>query len=296
MRFVSIGLAVTILLGLCGCTAEVSETVADTQDTSLSASESEETALEKTDTLVYVSLGDSIARGHGLADVEAERFSTVVEEILTEALPDTTVSVYNYGVDGLTAWGLWEKLVDGQIVIPADTDVISISLGANHILSEMIAFLTESTMGYNANDSMAELIKNVERNGSLFGGELTMIMEEIRKAAPEAKIYFLTFYDPFPGIQLDGLDGMTADVLMDDCVRQINNWIYGMAETEGYTMVDVYTAFAEAEESLIVAEIPERPLTESDLYGLDPHPNAAGHRVIGELLGEAILSERQSGR
>lgn len=289
MRFVSIGLALTILLGLCGCMAEVKETVADTQDTSLSAPESEETVLGKTDTLVYISLGDSIARGYGLSDVEAERFSTVAGEILAEALPDTAVSVYNYGVDGLTAWGLWEKLTEGQIVIPADTDVISISLGANHILSDIFSFLIGATMGLTDETYVNELQENVGRNCALFAEELTMVLEEIRKAAPEAKIYFLTFYDPFPGIQLDGLDGMTADVLIDDCVRQINNWIYGMAETEGYTVVDVYTAFVEAEESLIVAAIPERPLTENDLHGLDPHPNIAGHQVIGELLGEAIL-------
>lgn len=286
MRFVSFGLVVVMLLGLCGCTAEVSETVADT---SLSAPELEETAIEKTDTLVYVSLGDSIARGYGLANVEGERFSTVVSEILADALPDTDVSVVNYGVDGLTAWGLWEKLVDGQITIPVDTDVISISLGANHILSEIFGFLTGATMGLTDEAYVTELLDNVERNCSLFAGELTMVMEEIRKAVPDVDIYFLTFYDPFPEMQLEDV---AANGLIDSCVQQVNDVIDAAAETEGFTVVDVYTAFANHEETLILANIPDRVLSETDLYRLDPHPNAAGHRVIGELLAEAILAEQ----
>lgn len=289
MRFVSFGLVVVMLLGLCGCTAKVSETVADTQNTSLLAPESEETALEKTDMLVYVSLGDSIARGYGLADVEGERFSTVAGEILVDALPDTAVSVVNYGIDGLTAWGLWEKLTDGQIVIPEYTDVISISLGANHILSEIFGFLTGATMGLTDEAYVTELLDNVERNCQLFAGELTMVMEEIQQTAPEAEIYFLTFYDPFPGMQLEDV---AANGLIDSCIQQVNDVISRVAAVEGYTVVDAYTAFAEAEETLIFAEIPDRPLTESDLIGLDPHPNAAGHRVIGELLGEAILAKQ----
>lgn len=278
MRFVSLGLVVTMLLSLFGCTAKVTETIEDT----VLVTES-----EQPDTLVYVSLGDSIARGYGLADIEAERFSTIAGKVLTEALPDTAVSVYNYGIDGLTAGGLWDKLTDGQITIPADTDVISISLGANHIISNIFAFLSDATRALANEACGTELLANVEQNCQLFAGELTLTLDEIHKVAPDAKIYFLTFYDPFPHLQLDGF----SNTLIDSCVQQINDVIYATAVSEGFTVVDVYTAFAEAQETLLFAKIPDHSLTNNDLNGLDPHPNAVGHQVIGTLIGNAILAD-----
>ena len=86
-------------LFLSGCrVAEVPETVPpETVQVSAAA---------ETEPLVYVSLGDSIARGYGLDNISGERFSTVTAGISEE---DGPVDVYNYGLDGQTSTELLER-------------------------------------------------------------------------------------------------------------------------------------------------------------------------------------------
>ncbi|MBR4960033.1 MAG: hypothetical protein IKY52_03970 [Clostridia bacterium] len=126
-RFIFI---VWILLFLTGCqAADTKETTAETVAVS---TEAEQTPL------VYVSLGDSIARGYGLDNIAADRFSAVAGR-LWEA--DSPVEVYNYGVDGQTSTELLEMLTEVSLPGLADADVISVSIGANNVLGPAFAFL-----------------------------------------------------------------------------------------------------------------------------------------------------------
>ena len=65
------------------------------------------------------------------------------------------------------------------------------------------------------------------------------------------------------------------NVMSDTFVTMINEVIISEAETLGYEIADVYSAFEPIEEYLINGD-------GADSFLADPHPNSAGHKLIAE--------------
>ena len=81
----------------------------------------------------FVVLGDSIAHGYGLADIEGDRFSSVLASKLRGNFE--SVAAVNYGIDGLTGIGLCEKLRAGEFTQGLQgADYVLVSIGGNNIL------------------------------------------------------------------------------------------------------------------------------------------------------------------
>ncbi len=245
--------------------------------------------------IVYLSLGDSIARGYGLADVEGERFSTVAKEYwLAHGIDDVTV--YNAGVDGQDLWGVLDTVNEQADPAWAEADVVSVSIGANHILSTVWSFLSILSQ-YNLDDASAlctEFTDAVTGSCAMFDAGLPLLIEDIHRMAPDATILFLTFYDPYAALptEIPVCDSMVlVDSFLDAAVQQVNACIRSAATDADYVqVVDVYAAFADDTASLVCVEAPNdsAPAT-IDMNKMDPHPNAAGHKRIGELVGVAYL-------
>ena len=249
----------------------------------------------ETEPVVYVSLGDSIARGYGLSDIPGERFSTVAGQIWEESVP---VEIYNYGVDGQTSTELIAMLEDGMAPALADADIVTVSIGANNVLGPAFSFLYDYYIylyadppQYTARE-IAELFRiftaEADSGCAQLEEDMPLLLKTIRGINPDCQILFLTLYNPYEAVNtvfdIDGLP-VVLSALSDTYVTRINDIILtGTAETENLSLVDVYSAFKGRGQELLYAVTPgDFPSSEMDMAYMDPHPNAKGHLVIGKL-------------
>ena len=276
-----------LALFLVGCGRDTVETEsAETIPVSSSA---------ESEPVVYVSLGDSIARGYGLSDIPGERFSTVAGQIWEESVP---VEIYNYGVDGQTSTELIAMLEDGMAPALADADIVTVSIGANNVLGPAFSFLYDYYIylyadppQYTARE-IAELFRiftaEADSGCAQLEEDMPLLLKTIRGINPDCQILFLTLYNPYEAVNIvfdiDGLP-VVLSALSDTYVTRINDIILtGTAETENLSLVDVYSAFKGRGQELLYAVTPgDFPSSEMDMAYMDPHPNAKGHLVIGKL-------------
>ena len=229
--------------------------------------------------LCYVALGDSICRGYGLEDPETQRYSSLIGK-------QTGCTVYNYGVDGQTGAELIAFLRQGKADALSQADVISISIGANNLLHTLSSLLLslfskfDPTSGSAVQVDVEDLFAAVDDALAAFEQELPELMELIGEQAHNARVLFQTVYNPYRSfshfpLRLNGT-ATTLSSLADECVVRLNEIIRDGALQYGYTVCDVYDAFEQNADQLVNASLSK--------INFDPHPNAAGHAVIAEVL------------
>lgn len=237
------------------------------------------------DEFCYVALGDSICRGYGLSDPETQRYSSLIGR-------QTGCKVYNYGVDGQTGSELLTFLREGKAKALPKADVISVSIGANNLLSTLSTLLRALFNDFTASGTESSMdaesfFAAVDEALASFEQELPEIIELLRAEAPDAQILFQTVYNPYRSfthfpVRLNGTKTYLAE-LADGCVTRLNDMIRAGAQTYGYTVCDVYDAFEQNADQLVNASLSK--------INFDPHPNAAGHAVIAEALLKMMPKE-----
>lgn len=240
----------------------------------ISADESTQTNLPVLgDSVTYVALGDSICRGYGLDDPEAQRYSTLLAE-------QTGCKVFNYGVDGLTGSGLLTLLQSGKVTALADANIVTVSIGANNIMQAAYTFLPTllSAALQHVPVDAESLLAPVDASIAQFRAELPEIASTIHELAPNAVVIWQTVYNPFAAFKhiTLTLNGQTYSIasFVDGYIQQLNDIIRNGAQAGGYTVCDVHTAFAQSSRNNVNAS--PFPLV------MDPHPNADGHKLIAQ--------------
>ena len=276
-----------------------------------------------------VVLGDSIARGYGLRDVEKQRFSSLLSEQLKKVYSD--VSVANYGIDGQTGSELLTLLQATPPTELADCDYVIISIGGNNILQAIKSLTSVADEIGKVNTDvfrdyfiylfaedeavrqkysyscgvLNELFKTVNKafDGEEFNAvidkaeedlrsEIPMIVSEIKKINKNAEIYIQTVYNPYKNItvSLDGVEE-TLDLSTrgDKAVSKLNIPIVSLAKDNGYTVAPVYERFARSKKPLTNARF---DATEAN-FNIDPHPDANGHIIIADIYFK-LLTEAQN--
>ncbi len=233
---------------------------------------------------VYVALGDSICRGYGLEDPEAQRYSTLIGE-------KTGATVYNYGVDGQTGAELIAYIRAGNTPELQHADVISISIGANNIL-HVVTTLFSSLFGSGQTQQLdlSSVLPALDEGIASFADEIPELIALIREQAPDATILFQTIYNPYKmfahlTLLLDGKEYSVA-AFTDRYVSRLNALIRTGAKENGYTVCDVYTAFEMSADDLVNASLSR--------LSMDPHPNAAGHALIAGVLLRELGAEKET--
>ncbi|MCD7783436.1 MAG: GDSL-type esterase/lipase family protein [Firmicutes bacterium] len=241
-------------------------------------------------TIKYVALGDSICYGYGLDSPETERYSVLVASYI-DAYEYYECGEYNYGVNGQTSSELLETLKNGEITELSDADVVTVSIGANNILSPATSFfinyvaasLIEDDTTRNA--ALASLytdfISELDAGVAAFEADLPEIIENIYKSAPIAEIIFQTVYNPFRNFDLaidTGNGEVSLSELADVYITKINDIINGNWGVYGYEIADIYTAF-ESEIDVVFADA-----AGTSLLSFDPHPTAKGHELIAKTI------------
>mgnify|MGYP002626426528 CR=1 FL=1 len=294
------GLAVLSAVGLLlsGCTAEQAE----------SSEIAETVPVEKH----LVVLGDSISAGYGLEDTDSERYSVLLTDMLNQQ-DEAEWKEYNYALSGDDSSDLLYRLEVGRAVRLPSADTIIICIGANNLLGVYTDYL-ESLVGdadvMNMTDEEldqleADLIEQVQNDTDIYDklkeamdaglvrleSDLEEIYTWIRERNATADIYVMNVYNPYA----DADDSMllNTDIPMDTfaqeeldrCNEIIAAWEAAHPDLHA---VDLAAAFAACDPIPIIGAT---EAGEADATYLDPHPNAEGHRVIADLLYDAITSK-----
>ncbi len=286
----------------------------------------QEGSMDKKEALKILVLGDSIARGYGLEDVDTERFSAILKDKLANEYAE--VSVANYGIDGLTGAQLVTKLKTEDIKELPDCDYVIVSIGGNNILGQLQNLLgllvlpqefdpsvfseyfsyvfsgeTDSERAIHVREMINALIKGVNdvfeseefkqmvvSAGESLSEEIPQIVTAIKSKNPNAKILFQTVYNPYGNIKIS-LPGIETVLDMSKygefAVSSLNEAIISLAEENGYTVAQVHDEF---EKSI-------KPLTNAGInlgtakFSVDPHPNADGHKKIANIYYKIIKEE-----
>lgn len=236
----------------------------------------------------YVALGDSIAGGYGLDDVEKESYVGRISLALEKRYG--AVRVHNFGENGLRSEELLERLTDPEspqydecMDAIRQADIITLSIGSNDLLQ----YISRST-------DLEEVKKDGDRIFTeacrKFSENIPRILQTITVNAPNAQLFVNNIYNPCHDISFHISEDVikNLDKMAEKYIEEINNGFYTEKTQsvfhsqninglkQDYALVDVKGAFDNSNEKLINMAISWR--------NIDPHPNKEGHRVIAELI------------
>lgn len=256
----------------------------------------------------FVALGDSISTGYGLAGYTPPSLTApaYASESFVELLKTNNQFIgTNLALDGLTSAQLAAatnpNLLNGtQKAILQNASMISVTIGGNDLLgafytamaNAMSITVTPETMpaimaaiiagasGIPGTETQARqlfmaissVVGNMTTIVGNFGTQLTTIITNLKTINPTAVIVLQTIANPYKDVPNQSISGFLSQAL-DPFNTAITN-----GAMAGYMVADVSAAFEASAEVLTNATNPQMPL--------DPHPNAAGHKVIADLVFE----------
>ena len=226
------------------------------------------------DPVKAVFMGDSIATGYGLENIEDSYFYGVSEEKNYHAL--------NYAVNGHKSSDLLSLL---KTTAPmrqdiSTADILFVSIGGNDLIGLFLGASTSELMDIlsKGGDSVY-----VQTAGKLMSDNLNSIVSEIRSINPECTVIFQTQYNP---LYAHPTYKTFADKV-DSFAPLFNNLFYNLAEkNENVYVADVYTAFDNYYDTQKSFDI-----IQSD--GI--HPSEKGHAIIKDVLLSRIAELEAEG-
>ena len=268
---------------------------------------------------VYVALGDSISTGYGLdTETAGKSFAEQIAEQQEQELSLTMLAQ-----DGETTASLLAKLADadGEVAKALETaDVVTLTIGGNDFMNALYEYMADAYNQAVGTSVTAERFKEalegkdavleqaaalafvtqnisgfaVEAGGTLltqFETALNGIASSIRSYT-EAPVVVATQYNPyrFAADEVSGEPATTAQAIadaFDAMLALMNEKIKALEEQEGFFAADVFSAFDEAQQN---------PCNASFLSSnLDFHPNAHGHTLMAQTVGEVVKSALNGG-
>ncbi|MBO7526909.1 MAG: InlB B-repeat-containing protein [Clostridia bacterium] len=182
-------------------------------------------------TINYVSLGDSIAAGYGLADYDLANESNsnaFVNGSYAKGFYDylktlySTVNASTYAESGLDSAGLIGKLNsedenNAEIILALESaDIITVCIGANDILQpakdEMFNQI-EASFGGTADEIIIDYnaVESVMNDGLVaFTSNISSILNTLTQLNSNARIFFLDVYNPYFNLMDDNIAHASA--------------------------------------------------------------------------------------
>ena len=234
-------------------------------------------------------LGDSISTGYGLDGYMNSYVDSYCNRI-AKTFNLNEGAYYNYAVDGFTSSNLVNQLDDEKIVNAIkSSDTILITVGGNDILMPLYSLFDIVNNSINLNDinqntfeSYSNLIaklttelekpdfqKKLQDSTNNFIINFDIIINKIKSYSPNSNIYVQTVYNPFSG--MIGFEKISS--FCEKYLTQINQKIFSQNKIK---VVDTYTAFK------------GKAMYLTNITALDIHPNFKGHKLISELVYQAI--------
>lgn len=218
-------------------------------------------------TIRYVALGDSIAFGYGLDDMEHDSYVGQVRHFLEEKY-DYVVTT-NFGKNGMRSEELLDILTNPQNKNYAPyhatlkyADVITLSIGSNDLLHLI-------KIDFNMKETIRNDAPKFRKACEDFATNFPKIVQVIHKINPKAKIYANNIYNPAKGLS-------SFSSVYDVAEHYIGLLNEAFLPSEDYQLVDIKSAFDRQDESMINVALKGREI--------DPHPSKAGHALIGKMV------------
>lgn len=198
----------------------------------------------------------------------------------------------NYANSPTTSQGdMFRSLVASENAAGNTINTISITLGFNE-LAALANFPTNQALGMLAGTLTA------------YQANYTNVLTEVRSLAPNANLYLLGYYNPFPG---DPTGNNPATQIFAQGGPQVNNIIQSLASQFNASFVSTNAAVVGREGALTyIGQYPAGSTSPAPGSGIEPignvHPNDAGYTVIANqvastpepaslgLLGAAALT------
>lgn len=265
----------------------------------------------------YVALGDSISTGCGLDPENGE--SSFVEQIAEQQ----ELSMTMLAEDGETTARLLRKLedTDGEVAKALETaDVVTLTIGGNDFMNALYEYMAGAYNQANSTSFTAEQFKEAleGKNEDLEQATaLAFVTQKISGFAPgastlltqfetalngiasgirgytEAPVVVATQYNPyrFAADEVSGEPATAAQAIadaFDAMLALMNAKIKALEAQEGFFTADVFSVFAGEEQ--------KNPCNASFLSSnLDFHPNAHGHTLMVQTVGEVVQSALSGG-
>lgn len=266
---------------------------------------------------VYVALGDSISTGYGLDTETAGK--SFVEQIAEQQ----DLSMTMRAADGETTASLLAKLenADGEVAKALETaDVVTLTIGGNDFMNALYEYMAEAYNTANSTSFTAEQFKEalegknekleqatalafVTQNISGFASGASTLLTQFETALneiassirsyTEAPVVVATQYNPyrFAADEVSGEPATAAQAIadaFDAMLALMNEKIKALEAQDGFFTADVFSVFAGEEQ--------KNPCNASFLSSnLDFHPNAHGHTLMAQTVGEVVQSALSGG-
>lgn len=243
----------------------------------------------------YVALGDSIAKGYGLDDVDTESYVGRVARSLEQQYG--AVRLKNFGKNGLRSEQLLDILTnqnndqhENYMEEISRADLITLSIGSNDLLQYLSADMDFKEFEEHGDEIFTQACERFQEN-------IPKIIDAIHSQAPQAQLFVNNIYNPCNDISFElseHLDEMAEKYIVkmnegfvSEEVQSVFHSMNGgdvQLRDEGYELVDVKQAFEQADEKLINMVISWKEI--------DPHPNREGHkRIADEIIPKLSLSK-----
>lgn len=273
---------------------------------------------------VYVALGDSISTGYGLDPENGE--SSFAEQIAEQQ--EQELSLTMLAQDGETTASLLAKLADadGEVAKALETaDVVTLTIGGNDFMNALYEYMAkaynqaystsftaeqfkQALEGKNEELEQATALAFVTQKISGFAPGASTLLTQLETALnkiasgirrhTEAPVVVATQYNPyrFAADELKPFEQVMPDKVaaaqaiadaFDIMLALMNVKIEALEAQVGFFTADVFSAFGEAQQN---------PCNASFLSSnLDFHPNAHGHTLMAQTVGEVVQSALSGG-
>ena len=210
----------------------------------------------------YVALGDSIAGGYGLKDVQNDSYVALVQKKLESVCEG--VYAWNFGENGLKSKELLERLTDSSNShyeeyneALKEADLVTVSIGSN----DLMQYLSQSP----------DVEKLKKEGDMLFSKACTEFQVTLPHLVEEIGINIRSIASRYIGRLNNSYEEIeTLQVFAN------SGTIKGTPRVQ---IADVSSVFAESREVCVNRMI--------SLRGIDPHPNKTGHaRIAEEVIGD----------
>lgn len=250
----------------------------------------------------YVALGDSIGAGYGLPGYYGD-MTDPAGAYASIIAAEKGLKLNNLSVSGMTSSQLLTMLgTNAYAEAVKGAELITVSIGSNDILVPAMGLLMTSYAGMDYSQfmggssmTMSDMTDALETLNTLlntdeakavfeegcktFEGNWDRIVSRIRELNPDAVIAVTGYYNPYSMLNMTvGLKEIKITDYIDTYIARLNAVIENSEMSGEYVIADV---------SDISTNVNIFALDPS-LFSVDPHPDAAGHKLIAERLLEAL--------
>ena len=257
----------------------------------------------------YLALGDSIAYGYGLNNIEEESYASLVRE--KQDIVNNNFS--NLAISGMTCEEFYNIIqTDNYTNAIKKANLITVSIGSNELLGIAVSAVANVTGVEEDDPNFAEKVKKyfanlntiqkiqvldnlymyftsdevkaiINQSINTYSEKWEQSIDYIKSINPDVIIVATEFYNPYYEIALASYD---LGSYVDEYIQKMNNILDQKSDSgRKYKIAKIYHDFNTTNPRLtnVVVDI-----FNFDNMNIDPHPNKEGHAIIATRILDVL--------